>query len=142
MRDRRVIIALATVAAVAGLYLVWPLGGAAVETTKKADFTLYDETGGDVRAVCKGDGRFEIHIAVRAINADAIMRVKFQDDDFVDYPIPQDTSYSVTQAAGTSVGVDRKIIIKSSPSSTGQLVGWVSASTLGDKDVGCTSVPS
>ena len=40
----------------------------------------------------------------RAINADAVLWVTFQDGDFVDYPIPQDTSFSFQQAAGTSAG--------------------------------------
>jgi hypothetical protein len=63
----------------------------------------------------------------RAINGDAVLRVTFQ-DDFVEYPIPDNTSFSFQQVAGTSAGVDQKISVTSE--GDGQLVGWLGASQL------------
>lgn len=98
------------------------------------DFTLFDQTGGDTNARCRttsGDP-FEFNASVRAINDDAIMRVTFRDGDFIDYPIPQDTSFSLHQIAGTDVGVDNRIIVSAAPTSVGVLVGWLSAASLAD----------
>lgn len=96
------------------------------------DFTLFDQTGTDTDARCRtttGDP-FEFNASVRAITDDAILRVRFRDGDFVDYPIPVDTSFSLHQIAGTDVGVDNRIILESAPTSLGDLVGWVSAADL------------
>lgn len=60
------------------------------------------------------------------------MRVHFQDGDFVDYPIPQDTSYSIQQVAGTTANIDERIRVTSV--GTGDLVGWMSASRLPGTD--------
>jgi hypothetical protein len=111
-----------------GLYLTGSSAGAA--TGKVADHTLFDQTGGDAAAQCRttSGGAFTVYGSFRAINADAVLRVTFQDGDFVDYPIPQDTSFSFQQAAGTSAGVDQRIRVTSV--GTGNLVGWLSASRL------------
>lgn len=98
------------------------------------DFTLFDQTGGDTSARCRsttGDP-FEFNASVRAINDDAVMRVTFRDGDFIDYPIPQDTSFSLHQIAGTDVGVDNRLIVTAAPGSVGVLVGWLSAASLAD----------
>ena len=96
------------------------------------DFTLLDQTGGDTNARCRTtNGQpFEFNGSVRAINDDAIMRITFRDGDFVDYPIPQDTSFSLHQIAGTDVGTDNRIVVSASPSSVGDLVGWLSAAAI------------
>ena len=109
-----------------------PSAGAA--TGKVADHTLFDQTSGDTQALCRTTtgGAFHIYGSFRAINGDAVLRVTFQDGDFIDYPIPQDTSFSFTQVAGTTPGVDNRIRITSV--GTGQLVGWLSASVLDDDD--------
>jgi hypothetical protein len=70
------------------------------------------------------------------------MRVKFQDGDFIDYPIADNTSFSLVQAAGDTRAVDRTLKVVSAPSSVGKLVGWVSADRLADTTarVGCTTL--
>jgi hypothetical protein len=55
------------------------------------------------------------------------MRVTFKDGAFVDYPIAQDTSFSLSEAAGGTPSVDKKIVV-STFGGTGDLVGWLSAS--------------
>jgi hypothetical protein len=57
------------------------------------------------------------------------VRVRFQDGDFVDYPVAQDDVLSFSQAAGSTAGVDRRIrIVKAS--GAGSIVGWMSAGRL------------
>jgi hypothetical protein len=65
---------------------------------------------------------------VRAINAPATVRIRFQDGDFIDYPLAQNESFSLQQAAGTTNGVDNAIRAVKAPGSAGDLVGWMSAS--------------
>jgi hypothetical protein len=123
--------------AIAGVALVLALGtsatlfvlgqGTASAAGKIADHSLFDQTGGDIGAACVGSGIFTFHVSARAINGDAAIRVGFQDGDFVDFPIADGQSFSVDQAAGDTLGVDRRLTIKSAPSSVGKLVGWVSA---------------
>ena len=103
------------------------------------DHALFDQTSGDTGATCKSIGAFSFDAAVRAINGDGVLRVRFQDRDFVDYPIPNDTSFSLTQFAGDTRAVDRILHVGSAPGSAGQLVGWVSAS--GRSPVSCYSTP-
>lgn len=109
-----------------GLYLVLvPSAGAA--TGKLADHSLFDGTAGETGVRCRTtNGRpFIIHVAVRAIDGDATMRILFRDGSQVDYPVANNQSFSLEQAAGTTVGVDIAIRVKIS---SGKLVGWVSAS--------------
>lgn len=61
------------------------------------------------------------------------MRVLFQDGSMVAYPVAQDQSFSLQEAAGTTAGVDSAIRVKQF---SGSLVGWVSAS----RAVGTTSL--
>ena len=139
MKQRLAIFLTLTLILSVGLYLT--IGGSsagAAATGKVADHTLFDETSGDTQASCRTTtgGRFILYGSFRAINADAMLHVLFQDGDFVDYPIPQDTSFSFQQAAGTSDGVDYRIRVSSV--GTGNLVGWLSASRLaGDNRVRC-----
>ena len=112
------------------------LGGGSASTSagaatgKVADHALFDQTSGDTFTLCRttNAGAFNLYGSFRAINADAVLRVTFQDGDFVDYPIPQDTSFSFQQVAGTTSGVDQRIKVTSV--GTGELVGWLSASGL------------
>jgi hypothetical protein len=116
----------------AGLYLTVGGSSAGAATGKVADHTLFDETSGDTQAQCRTTtgGAFIVYGSFRAITDDAVLRVTFQDGDFVDYPIPQDTSFSFQQAAGTTAGVDQRIRVTSV--GTGDLVGWLSASRLAE----------
>lgn len=98
----------------------------------RTDFTLFDQTGTDVSARCRttsGDP-FEFNASVRAIGGDAVMRVTFRDGDFIDYPIPENTSFSLHQIAGTDIGTDNRLIVTAAPGSSGDLVGWLSAAAL------------
>ena len=105
-----------------------------------SDFTLFDGTGLDVSATCRTTThqRFTVYMSFRAITADAMMRVTFGDGDWVDYPIPQDTSFSLQQTAGSSRGVDGVLTV-SEVSGNGDLVGWMSAARIPGStgDVAC-----
>jgi hypothetical protein len=96
---------------------------------KVADHALFDQTSGDAGARCRTTNSrpFIFYLSVRAINAPATVRILFQDGDFIDYPLAQDESFSLQQAAGTTNGVDNAIRVRSAPGSAGSLVGWVSA---------------
>jgi hypothetical protein len=98
---------------------------------KASDFTLFDGTGLDISATCRTTShqRFTVYMSFRAITADAMMRVTFGDGDWVDYPIPQDTSFSLQQTAGSSRGVDGVLTV-SEVSGNGDLVGWMSAARI------------
>jgi hypothetical protein len=124
----------------AGMYLAVSPASAAL--TKPADHSLFDETSGDTSVFCRGTGPFNLYGSFRAINGDAVLRVTFQDGDFVDYPIPQDTSFSLQQVAGTTKNVDRKVEFTNAGTATGLLVGWVSASRLAGTGtrVGCRTL--
>lgn len=111
-------------------------GSPAAKSTLVHDHALIDTTGGDVSVNCKGVktgttatvSPFEFYASLRAFGGDAVARVTFGDGDYVDYPIPNDTSFSLAQAAGGTEDVDKKIVISRAPGSVGHLVGWVSAS--------------
>jgi hypothetical protein len=137
MKTKLVVVSCLVAVGAIGSYALWPGAGGAAPLTKRSDHALYDETSGDQQVFCRGNGPFQVHVAMRAINADAVMRVRFLDGDFVDYPIPQDTSFSLTQAAGGTEGVDRRIRVKSAPGAAGALVGWMSANGLDDTLVTC-----
>lgn len=130
MKKRFAIAATLALTLSVGLYLTVGGSSAAAATGKIADHTLFDETSGDIRAACQTTtgGAFTVYGSFRAINGDAVLRVTFQDGDFVDYPIPQDTSFSFQQVAGTTAGVDQRIQVSSV--GAGDLVGWLSASRL------------
>ena len=130
MKKRFAIGTTLTLALCLGLYLTGTGGSAGAATGKVADHALFDQTSGDNAVQCRTTtgGAFIVYGSFRAINADAVLRVTFQDGDFVDYPIPQDTSFSFQQAAGTTLGVDQRIRVTSV--GTGNLVGWLSASRL------------
>lgn len=113
---------------VAGMYFV--VSPATAAPSKVADHALFDETGGDTSVFCRGTGPFNLYASFRAINGDAVLRVTFQDGDQVDYPIPENTSFSLQQVAGTTRDVDRKIVFTNAGTAPGSLVGWVSASRL------------
>jgi hypothetical protein len=143
MKRRRALLSATTVVLAVGLVIgFWATAGSTITRDKIADHSLFDQTSGDRGAVCAGTGPFEFHVAARAINGDAVMRIRFQDGDFVDYPIADNTSFSLVQAAGDTKGVDRRVAVISAPSSVGKLVGWVSAYRLpGTSGVGCTTLP-
>jgi hypothetical protein len=99
---------------------------------KVADHSLLDQTSGDTGARCRtiNSRPFIFYLSVRAINAAATVRIHFQDGSFIDYPLAENESFSLQQAAGTTDGVDNRIRVRSAPGSAGSLVGWVSASRV------------
>jgi hypothetical protein len=143
MRGYRAIIASLAAVVLGGatmLGVTLAQGAAASTTLKPVDNALFDQTSGDHGAKCHSASFFEFRVAVRAIDGDAILRVHFQDGSFIDYPIPDNTSFSFTEAAGDTVRVDRTILVDSAPSSTGKLVGWVSANTINGNTNGVSCV--
>jgi hypothetical protein len=122
------LIAILAVAAIAGAVLVMTSRGPAVAAGTTSDHALIDQTGGDTAVRCRTTNGepFIVYGAFRAIDGDVMMRVRFQDGDFVDYPIPQDTSYSFSESAGGTRGVDLKVVVTTS-GGAGKLVGWMSA---------------
>jgi hypothetical protein len=127
MRKRIALGAAALLVGAAGLYLAVPSAGA-TGAGRPADHALFDESSGDTSVFCRGDGPFTVYLAFRALNGDEVLHVAFQDGDFVEYPIPDGTSFSLQQAAGDTAGVDRKLVVTST--GAGDLVGWMSASRL------------
>lgn len=129
--------AIAAVATIVALVVV--PGGAGADTSSKNkpahDHALLDTTSGDTGAFCQANGPFEFYGSFRAINSNTVARVTFQDGDFIDFPIPVDTSYSLAQAAGDTVGVDRRLVVTNQ--GPGNLVGWVSASAHKNESVSC-----
>jgi hypothetical protein len=125
---RRVIlmIGLLTAVLVVSAVSFWPTAGAA--TGKLADHSLIDQTGGDTNVRCRTtNGRpFTLYGSFRAFGGDVTMRVSFRDGDFVEYPLTPDGVFSFQQAAGSTPGVDTRIIVSKSAGS-GSLVGWLSA---------------
>jgi hypothetical protein len=135
-------VALVFLTAVA-LLVLWPAGAASVAATGKvADHSLIDQTGGDTYVQCRTtNGRaFDVHASVRAFGGDVTVRVNFRDGDFVDYPLAQDEVLNLSQAAGSTSGVDTRIRITKSGGS-GSIVGWMSAGRLQRGAlVACTTV--
>lgn len=124
------IVGIATTAALIGAVIIFATigtGGAATSGLL-ADHALIDQTGGDTDVWCRGTNKqpFVVYGAFRAFGGDVTMRVTFKDGDFVDYPIAQDTSFSLSEAAGGTPSVDRKIVVSTS-GGAGDLVGWMSA---------------
>ena len=129
---KRAILFASTCAAVAAVALVvlWP-ASAQTAGGRLSDHALIDQTGGDTSVACRTTNRraFEVHATMRAFGGPVTLRVNFQDGDFVDYQLAQDETLSLTQAAGSSAGVDRRIRITKA-GGTGSLVGWMSAGRL------------
>jgi hypothetical protein len=129
---RRMIAFMTTCAGIAAIALVvlWP-ASAQTSGGLLSDHALIDQTGGDTYVQCRTTNRraFEVHATLRAFGGTVTMRVNFQDGDFVDYQLAQDETLSLSQAAGSSAGVDRRIRI-SKAGGTGSLVGWMSAGRL------------
>jgi hypothetical protein len=130
MRKVTTITGISAVACVAATVAVFSFVSASgAETTGLiSDHALIDQTGGDTSVDCRATNKqaFIVYGAFRAFGGDVTMRVTFKDGDFVDYPIAQDTSFSLSEAAGGSPSVDKKIVVSTS-GGTGSLVGWMSA---------------
>ena len=128
---KRAILFASTCAAVAAVALVvlWP--AVAQTSGQLSDHALIDQTGGDTSVRCRTTNgeAFDVHATMRAFGGPVTMRVGFQDGDFVDYPIAQDETLSISQAAGSTRNVDRSIRI-SKAGGTGSLVGWMSAGRI------------
>ena len=112
---------------------------------KRADFSLFttEATGGvaDDYVTCLGDGPFLLHIAVTNYDVDEkTLRIVFQDTDLVNYFVPQGTSFSFVQVAGTSPGIDDAIKIDplDQDKDVNPMVGWVSAIAENSGSVVCT----
>ena len=131
-------------AALAGGLFTFMASGSPAATTQTTDHALFDQSSGDTGAICKDkvrSGPFEFFGSVHALGADGVLRITFQDGDFIDYAIPANTSFSLQQAAGDTAGVDKKLTVGSAPGS-GQLAGWVSAEGLNGGSVSCTTTTS
>jgi hypothetical protein len=142
MKKKGFIAIVALAATITGLLLIASQGpAAAVGLT--ADHALLDQTGGGTAVKCHTTNRqpFIVYGSFRAFGGDVVMRVRFQDGDFVDYPIAQDTSFSFSEAAGDTPGVDGKIVVATS-GGAGSLVGWLSANRANGSSafVSCTTV--
>lgn len=130
MKKRLMGLAVAVVAvSAASLLILWPAAGAV--SGKIADHALIDQTGGDTYIQCRttNSRAFDVHATLRAFGGDVTVRVLFQDGDFVDYSVAQDDVLSLSQAAGTTDGVDNRIRIQKS-GGAGSIVGWMSAGRL------------
>ena len=136
------LIAIVALAATITAVLVIASEGPASAVGHTTDHALIDQTGGDTSVRCQTTNRqpFIVYGAFRAFGGDVVMRVQFH-GDFVDYPIAQDTSFSFSQAAGDTPGVDGRIIVATS-GGTGKLVGWLSANRANGSQafVSCTTV--
>ena len=137
------LIAILAVAATATAVLLIASEGPAAAVGHTADHALIDQTGGDTLVKCHTTNRqpFIVYGTFRAFGGDVVMRVRFQDGDFVDYAIAQDTSFSFSEAAGDTTGVDGKIVVMTS-GGAGSLVGWLSANRANGSSafVSCTTV--
>jgi hypothetical protein len=128
-RPRTIVSVAVTTALLGGIVILATAGrGGAVTEGLLADHALIDQTGGDTDVWCRSTNKqpFIVYGAFQAFGGDVTMRVTFKDDDFVDYPIAQGTSFSLSQAAGGTPSVDKKIVVSTS-GGTGDLVGWMSA---------------
>jgi hypothetical protein len=106
--------------------------GAGGNPGRAAYFALFDGVGGDTATLCgsTSHGRYTVSMSFRAVGGDAVMRVAFSNTgDFVDYAIPQDTSFSLEQAGGSTPRVDNYFTITKS-SGAGDLVGWASTARI------------
>jgi hypothetical protein len=130
VKKRLMGLAVAVVAvSAASLLILWPAAGAV--SGKVADHALIDQTSGDTYIQCRttNSKAFDVHATLRAFGGDVTVRVLFQDGDFVDYSVAQDDVLSLSQAAGTTDGVDNRIRIQKS-GGAGSIVGWMSAGRL------------
>jgi hypothetical protein len=130
VKKRLMGLAVAVVAvSAASLLILWPAAGAV--SGKVADHALIDQTSGDTYIQCRttNSRAFDVHATLRAFGGDVTVRVLFQDGDFVDYSVAQDDVLSLSQAAGTTDGVDNRIRIQKS-GGAGSIVGWMSAGRL------------
>jgi len=121
-----------------------PMGGTAQgsdSANRHTDHALFDNEIGsappDKTVLCQGDHGFIVHLAVRAINGPATVRVLFQDGDFIDFPLQNDQVYSWSEAAGDTSTVDRIITVKPA-NTTSHFVAWMSAQAI-EGHVSCTT---
>lgn len=100
---------------------------------QRSDFALFDGTNAEdpdsgVRCGARQGNNvsaFTYHIAVSNFSNDvAYLRVTYADDDIVRFAIPALSSFSLTQAAGGTKGVDDTITVTSE--TEGALAGSVS----------------
>lgn len=82
----------------------------------KSDFALFDGTNPvnaspNTGAVCQAKLKkaFTYHVAVTNYGTAGVVRIRYADGDQVDYKIPVDGSFSLSQAAGSKGGADRAV---------------------------------
>lgn len=130
MNRRTTIVGIAVATALLGGIVILTTAGSGGAATGGllADHALIDQTGTDTDVWCRATNKqpFIVYGAFQASGGDVTMRVTFKDDDFVDYPIAAGTSFSLSQAAGGTPSVDKKIVVSTS-GGAGDLVGWMSA---------------
>jgi hypothetical protein len=131
MNRRTTIVGIAVATALLGGIVILTTAGSGGAATGGllADHALIDQTGTDTDVWCRATNKqpFTVYGAFQAFGGDVTMRVTFKDEDFVDYPIAQGTSFSLSEAAGGTPSVDKKIVVSTS-GGAGDLVGWMSAS--------------
>ena len=112
------------------------------DTKTRSDFALLKGPGGDVSVQCgairggdEEDGfrpaAFTMYITMTNTAPVGAVRVLYADGDFVDYPIPTNTTVNITLAAGGTVGTDDIITVTSSGGSI--LIGQASMITTGGR---------
>ena len=95
-----------------------------------SDHALFDETSGDTGCTCSSDKTYVFSLSCQAVvgGGDAKIRVTFNDLDFIEYPIADGQSFSLTQAAGGTKGVDGALVVTNSLGGK-NLVCWCSILT-------------
>jgi hypothetical protein len=136
---------LAAAAVAVGLFAAVVLPAFAPPPGKPADFCLFttEDTGAsaDESVTFSNDGRFELHVSVTNLEATTqTLRIIFADGDLVDYFVPAGESFSLSQVAGTAVGVDDTIIIDplDQDGDATPMIGWTSALKVTGSTLTCT----
>ena len=108
--------------------------GAPAAGGERSDFALFDATNADTGARCgarlgssPNPVAFTYYVAVSNLSAAVkFLKVVYADGDFVRYPIPPNSSFSFTQAAGGTANVDDLITVLSETPAPSGLVGSMS----------------
>lgn len=119
----------------AGLILLFGPWTVANADDERSDFALFDGTNPvnlppSTGAACASRRAFTYHVTVTNYGTAGGVRIRYADGDQVDYKIPADGSFSLSQAAGSKGGADRAVRVCGVNGAV--LVGAMSA--LGDED--------
>ncbi len=134
-----------TIGIAIGVVTAFALTAIMAQTTspvRKADFALFT-TQTDHEVFVNSTGIFTLSVSATNFGSSSpILHVVFADGDVVNYVVPSGQSFSFSQTAGTSPGVDTKIIIQltGTVGETTPMVGWVSALALFGSTVSVVTV--